>query len=192
MSAEVRKPGTGHALSRRLLQFGRIASHGLEQFEVWSLCIGVGGLALLLIANVIARTFFNSLYYAEEISEFLVLFTTFVGVSYAVRRARHIRMGAIFDGLPYGAKKTMIFVISAVSATIMFIMAVLSFRYLAHARMQGHLTPALRLPYWLFLVIVPVSFLSAGLQYIRTILKNIAEHDVWLSPEQQGEYEAEG
>ncbi len=192
MSAATRATGGLGVLGGRLLKFGRMAGRGLEHFEVWSLCIGVGGLALLLIVNVIARTFFKSLYYAEEISEFLVVFTTFVGVSYAVRRARHIRMGAIFDALPYGAQKTMIFVIAAVSGAVMLIMAGLSFRYLLHARMQGHLTPALRLPYWLFLIIVPLSFLSAGMQYIRTILKNISEHAVWLSPEQQGDYEDEG
>ena len=185
--------GDGRRITRRRMRaFGRMVEQGLERFEVGSLCIGVGGLALLLIANVVARTCFKSLYYAEEITEFLVIFTTFVGVSYAVRRARHIRMGAIFDALPYRAQKTMIFVISAVSGGVMFIMAGLAFRYLMHARMQSHLTPALRIPYWFFLVIVPLSFLSAGMQYIRTIVKNITEHAVWLSPEQQGEYEAEG
>ena len=40
----------------RLRMLGRVVGRGLERFEVWSLCIGVGGLALLLIANVVART----------------------------------------------------------------------------------------------------------------------------------------
>ena len=192
MNAASRAGDGRRILWRRMLKLGHWIGQGLERFEIWALCIGVGGLALLLVANVVARTFFKSLYYAEEISEFLVIFTTFVGVSYAVRRARHIRMGAIFDALPYRAQKTMIFVISAVSGGVMFVMAGIAFRYLTHARIQGHLTPALRIPYWLFLVIVPLSFISAGLQYVRTIIKNISEHAVWLSPEQQGEYEVEG
>ncbi len=192
MTPGVNTGGGLAGLGRWIVRIGRLAGKMLESFEVWALCLGVGGLALLLIANVIARTFFQGLYYAEELAEFLILFTTFVGVSYGVRRARHIRMGAIFDALPHGARKAMIFVIASVSALVMFIMAWLAFRYLMHARMQGHLTPALRLPYWLFVLIVPLSFLSAGLQYIRTILKNVAERAVWISPEQQGEYEAEG
>jgi hypothetical protein len=41
------------------------------------------------------------------------------------------------------------------------------------------------------MIIVPIGFASAGIQYVRTIIKNIIEKDVWLSPEQQSEYEEE-
>ena len=163
-----------------------------EWFEVASLCIGVFLMAALLIANVIARTFFTGIYFVEEVSQFLVLFTTFVGVSYAVRRARHIRMGALFDLLPRGGRKFMIFLICGVSAATMFLMAYYSLRYMNSSRLMGHHTPSLRLPYWLFLIVVPVGFVSAGVQYIRTIYKNIVETEVWLSPDQQGEYAEEG
>ncbi len=179
-------------LRSEALAAARAVGRVIEGFEVTALCAGVGCLALLLIVNVIARTFFHSLYFAEELSEFLVLFTTFVGISYAVRKARHIRMGAIFDALPRRAQKVMITIISAISAAVMFLMAYFAFRYFNSARMLGHSTPALRLPYWVFLVIVPLGFLSAGLQYIRTLFKNAAEHEVWLSPEQQSEYDEEG
>lgn len=165
--------------------------HGIELFEVWVLCIGIFSLAVLLIANVFARTFFQSIYFVEEISEFLVILITFVGLSYAVRKARHIRMGAIFDAMPPRLQKVFIFIICAVSATVMFMMARYSLNYMMVARDMMHRTPALRLPYWLFLVIIPLGFFSAGLQYVRTIIKNVVEKDVWLSPEQQGEYEEE-
>ena len=77
--------------------FNRILGSVVDTFEVVSLCFGVAALACLLMANVVAREFFKSIYFVEEVSEFLVIFTTFVGVSYAVRKARHIRMGAFFD-----------------------------------------------------------------------------------------------
>jgi TRAP-type C4-dicarboxylate transport system permease small subunit len=73
----------------------------------------------------------------------------------------------------------------------MFLMARFSFDYMMVSREMMHRTPALRLPYWLFLVIIPIGFFMAGMQYMRTIAKNITEKDVWLSPEQQSEYEEE-
>lgn len=164
----------------------------LDFFEVTVLSLGVFALAALLIANVIARNFFRSIYWAEEISAILILFITFVGVSYAVRKARHIRMGAIFDALPDKAQKVMIIIISLYGALVMFYMTHISWQYVARARMTQQVTPALRIPYWITLIIIVVGFLSAGIQYVRTIMKNIAEKDVWLSPEQQSEYEPEG
>lgn len=166
-------------------------SSAVEWFEVTVLCTGILALAVMLIANVIARTFFRSIYFVEELSEFLVILITFTGVSYGVRKARHIRMGAVFDAMNPVLKKVFIFIISGVSATVMFLMANFSYNYMTVSRTLLHKTPALRLPYWLFLVIIPVGFTLAGIQYIRTIIKNITEKEVWLSPEQQSEYEPE-
>ena len=165
--------------------------HVVEGFEVIVLSLGVFFLAGLVIINVFARTFFVSIYFVEELTELLVVLITFTGVSYAVRKARHIRMGAFFDSMNPKAQKIMVFIICGVSAVVMFIMARYAFNYMMTARNMGHRTPALRLPYWLFLVIIPLGFFSAGIQYLRTIYKNIVEMDVWLSPEQQGEYEVE-
>lgn len=164
----------------------------VDYFEVSVLSIGVFLLAALLIANVIARNFFRSIYYAEEVSMILVIFITFVGVSYAVRKARHIRMGAIFDAMNPKVQKVMLIFIALYSAAVMFLMAYYSYEYVVTARMTMQVTPSLRIPYWMTVVIVVVGFTSAGIQYIRTIIKNILEKDVWLSPEQQSEYEAEG
>ena len=179
--------------SAPLKVFFRKSSHiigvVINAFEVGSLVVGVGVLSALLIINVVARELGQSIYFAEEMSEFLVIFTTFVGLSYGVRRARHIRMGAFLDLMPASAEKAFTIIISAVSATVMFIMANASYQYLIHSLNMGHTTPALRLPYWIFYVIVPIGFFMAGIQYIRTIIKNFTEKKTWMSPEQQSEYD---
>lgn len=164
----------------------------VDWFEVSVLSFGVFMLAALLIANVIARNFFRSIHYAEEVSMILVIFITFVGVSYAVRKARHIRMGAIFDAMNPKIKKIMIYIIAGYSGAVMLLMAYFSYHYVATAYTTMQVTPSLRIRYWMIMVIVIVGFASAGIQYIRTIIKNIMEEEVWLSPEQQSEYEIEG
>ena len=170
------------------MKVNRIIGKAINAFEVFILCIGVGLLALLLMANVIAREFFTSIYFAEEVSEFLVIMVTFVGLSYGVRKARHIRMGAFLDLMPARLEKIFIIIIAAVSAVVMFIMADASYDYLMYAMHRGHKTPALWLPTWMFYIIVPIGFFSAGVQYIRTVIKNLVEKDVWMSPEEQSEF----
>ena len=160
--------------------------------EVSILVFCVAGLGVLLIANVFARTFFQSIYFAEEVSKFLVMLTTFTGVSYGVRKARHIRMGAFLDAMPEKLEKVFIIMISLISAFVMGVMTWFSYKYLMNAMEMGHMTPALRVPKWIFYVIIPIGFGMACLQYIRTIIKNFTEKKVWQSPDQQSEYEDEG
>lgn len=159
--------------------------------EVSILVLCVAALGLLLIANVFARTFFQSIYFAEELSKFLVMLTTFTGMSYGVRKARHIRMGAFLDYMPPKIEKIFLVMISLTSAVVMGIMAWFSYLYLMNAMGLGHTTPALRLPKWTFYVIIPIGFGMASLQYIRTVIKNFTEDEPWQSPDQQSEYEDE-
>jgi len=170
---------------------GRGIAKAVDWFEVGALSSSTALLAILLIANVIARTFFQAIYFAEEVSEFLIIFTTFVGVSYAARKARHIRMGAFLDSMPPKVEKIFIYGISSINAFVMFLMAWYSWGYMVNAKTMNQTLQALRLPYWITLVIVPIGFFSAGIQYVRTVFKNIREEDVWQSPEQQSEYEDE-
>jgi len=174
-----------------LRKVNRAVGKVVNGVEVSILVFCVAALGILLIANVFARTFFQSIYFAEEISRFLVMLTTFTGVSYGVRRARHIRMGAFLDAMPLKMEKTFIIIISLVSALVMGMMAWFSYEYLMNAMSRSHVTPALRVPKWTFYVIIPIGFGLACIQYLRTILKNLTEKDVWQSPEQQSEYEDE-
>lgn len=183
-SREIKRISPVRLFNRRL---GRV----VNAVEVSILVFCVAALAVLLIANVFARTFFQSIYFAEEVSMFLVMLTTFTGVSYGVRKARHIRMGAFLDAIPPKMEKGFIIFISFISAGVMAIMTWFSYKYLMNAMQMAHMTPALRVPKWTFYVIIPIGFGLACIQYIRTIIKNFIEKDPWQSPDQQSEYEDE-
>ena len=187
MPAESEHPLKTGALRKLNRGVGKV----VNAVEVSILVFCVAALAVLLITNVFARTFFQSIYFAEEVSKFLVMLTTFTGVSYGVRKARHIRMGAFLDAMPPKMEKTFIIIIALVSAVVMAIMAWASWEYLINAMSKGHMTPALRVPKWIFYVIIPIGFGLACIQYIRTIIKNLIEKEPWQSPDQQSEYEDE-
>jgi C4-dicarboxylate transporter, DctQ subunit len=187
---KLQKPDAA-APTAAIKKIGGMLGRAVDVTEVFVLSAGTGALALLLLINVIARTFFRSIYYAEELSEVLITIVTFVGVSYAARKARHIRMGAILEAFPARLEKVLVVLISGISAVVMFVLAYHSYRYLMFVKTMEQTTPSLRIPYWIFLIIVPIGFFMAGFQYVRTVIKNFAEKEVWLSPEQQSEYEEE-
>ncbi|WP_321366566.1 TRAP transporter small permease [uncultured Desulfuromusa sp.] len=176
------------SLFQKINHYSGLIINGIE-VSIMVFC--VAALAVLLIVNVVARTFFQSLYFADEISMFLVLIITFVGVSYGVRKARHIRMGAFLDAMPPKMEKVFIIAISLISAVVLGIMTWASWKYLLNAFDRGHMSQALRLPKWAFYVIIPAGFGLASIQYLRTIIKNLTEDEPWQSPDQQSEYEDE-
>ncbi len=185
------KIGTKGSFIRVWKKVGAVSGLIVDRLEVTIISASTAALAVLLIANVIARSFFRSIYFAEEAAQFLIIMVTFVGTSYAARKARHIRMGAILEAFPPKLEKVFVIFMSAISALVMFILAYHAFKYMEVARFRGQTTPSLRAPYWTFLIIAPIGFFMAGFQYVRTLIKNIIEKDVWLSPEQQSEYEDE-
>ena len=189
MNPETHVDTSTMSLFQKINHYSGLIVNGIE-VSVMVFC--VAALAVLLIVNVIARTFFQSLYFADEISVFLVLIITFVGVSYGVRKARHIRMGAFLDAMPPKMEKIFIISISLISAVVLGIMTWASWKYLLNALDRGHMSQALRIPKWIFYAIIPVGFGLSTIQYLRTIIKNLTEDEPWQSPDQQSEYEDEG
>lgn len=188
MNPETHIDTSSMSLFQKINHYSGLIVNGIE-VSIMVFC--VAALAVLLIVNVIARTFFQSLYFADEISVFLVLIITFVGVSYGVRKARHIRMGAFLDAMPPKMEKVFIISISLISAVVLGIMTWASWKYLLNALDRGHMSQALRVPKWIFYAIIPVGFGLSTIQYLRTIIKNLTEDEPWQSPDQQSEYEDE-
>lgn len=155
------------------------------------LMFGIAFMAVIMIVNVIARSFFESIYFIEELTQITVIFVTFGGLGYGVRKARHIRMGAIFDVMNPKVQTIMIWIICLVSGALMFFLSFKSITYIQRLIRFKEMTPALHIPYWITIVIVPFGFFMSGVQYMLTIVKNVLEKDVWLSSEQRSEYEDE-
>lgn len=162
----------------------------IEKIEEIILCLGIGILAVVLILNVIARKSGTSIYFIDELAMLLVIWITFIGLSYAARKGRHIRMAALFDLSSTKIQKSMMYIISAISAITMFYLAYLSYNYVYTIFRWQQMLPALGIPYWIGVFIVPLGFSLAGIHYLMTIIQNIRMRDeVWISPEQKSEYE---
>lgn len=155
------------------------------------LVFGIAFMAVIMIVNVIARSFFESIYFIEELTQITVIFVTFGGLGYGVRKARHIRMGAIFDAMNPKVQTILIWIICIISGVLMLFLSFKSITYIQRLVKFKEMTPALHIPYWITIVIVPFGFFMAGIQYFLTIVQNILRRDVWLSSEQRSEYEDE-
>ena len=169
----------------------REISKWITKLEELCLAWGILGIAALTIGNVIARTAFStSLVFAEEISQFLIVFVTFLGIGYAAGQGRHIRMTAIYDLLPERTRKVLAVTIAATTSALLFYLSYLAVRYaLDTVRELGSVSPALRVPLWIVYLAAPLGFALGGLQYALAVVKNLTTKGVWLSFEKDDGYD---
>lgn len=163
---------------------------GIARFEAFVLALGVILMAANSIANVIGRfVFAQSIYFSEELNQFLIVLVTFVGIGYAARKGRHIRMSALYDQLDDRGRKVLMIIIAAATALVMFALAWFSYEYVARLAKLGKVTPSLQVPLYVTYLWVPIGFLITGIQYLLTVVQNLRSDDVWISYEQIDSYE---
>lgn len=135
-------------------------------------------------ANAIGRYVFGkSLFFSEELNQFLIVAVTFIGFAYAVRKGRNIRMTAVYDSLGYAAKKTISTVISITTGLLMFYLAYKAIFYVIEIKELNRLSPALQFPVYIIYSIIPVGLSIAGLQYLIAFFMNITHKEIYLSHE---------
>ena len=155
---------------------------GLLATERAILAAGILGIAGVSIVNVLARNLAGgSLPFAEEVSQALMLWVTFAGAGLAARRARHIRMSALYERLRGGARKLAWMGISAGTASLLLVLAVLAVRYVLRTHEVGGVTPALRVPLSLVYLVVPLGLGITALEYALTFLRNLLSDGVHAS-----------
>lgn len=162
------------------------------RIEAWTLGWSILVLAGFTMANVIGRFMFDqSIYFMEELSEFLMVLITFFGLGYVTRMGRHIRMTALYDQLPPRARKLLMIVIAAVTATVMLALAWYALEYVQRTAARGKVTPALQVPLYLTYIPVVLGFTLSGVQYLLTVLRNLDLSDprVFASFSAVDEYE---
>jgi len=185
MSSSTSTGATSHSWLSTLDRF-------VDRAEAFILGWGVIIMAANTIANVFGRYVFSqSIYFTEELNEFLIIIITFMGLGYVTRKGRHIRMSAFYDMLPARSKKLMMILIASTTAVAMFILAWYAFEYVAKIARRGRVTPSLQVPLYMTYVWVVVGFALTGIQYVLTVVKNLnlADENVYISYTTVDQYE---
>ena len=150
----------------------------ISKIEELFLSFSIILMAAILIAGVLARAVFNSsLTFTEEVGQMLNIIVTFFGIGYCARQARHISMSILYDIVNKTGKKIMMYLISFVTAVIMFFLTYLSLKYVMGVQELGRVTAALRIPMWITYIPIPLGFLLGGIEYTRTFFANIKNKD---------------
>lgn len=143
-------------------------------------------ISVMIVGNVLNRAITGKSWaFAQEISNFAIIIATFMGISYAAREGRHIRMSAFFDMAPKMVKKVLAIFISFVTAVVLLVLAYYSIEYVLWIKDTGRVTTALQVPAYFMAIFLPIGFILGALQFLRNMWINFKEEDVFIGTEKK-------
>ncbi|WP_245805871.1 TRAP transporter small permease [Bacillus alkalicellulosilyticus] len=143
-------------------------------------------ITVMIAGNVFSRILTNKSWaFAYEVSQFAVMIATFMGISYAARKGRHISMSAFYDMAPFPIRKALSIIIPFFTAIILLVLAYYAYGYLDNVRNSGRISAALEIPVYYFLYFVPIGLILGAIQFLRNMWINIKEKEVYLATEKK-------
>ncbi len=137
-------------------------------FEEWTLFLTVTAALVALFASVVLRYGFNhSLAWSEELVRLVIIYTTFVGCSRAVKNGAMVRIDALVQFFPKLKQPLLLF---SYAATLLFagILIVYGIQMVMLQLKTGQKTIIMQIPMaWLYCVLP----LSGGLMGFRALVQ---------------------
>ena len=118
----------------------------------------MGVMVALVFGNVVARYIFNlSFIWAEELSQYLMVWVTFLGAGLAFTQGRHVAMDLVHDLLPAAPRAALRWFVLVLTLAFLTATAVLGVQFALFAWDQE--TPAMNIPFGVPYLAVPIGAL---------------------------------
>jgi len=142
----------------------RIDKH-LEEFllvPLFSVMVFVIG------AQVFMRKVLNdSLSWSEELARYCFIWLVFIGISYAVKKQRHIRITALFDKLNDKVQIVLSFIVTFVFIVFALIVVYFGYEIADKILSSNQISPSLRIPMGLVYMAAPIGMLLTVIRLLQ-------------------------
>ena len=137
---------------RVLEKLSRSINHWVE-YMLFALGISM---ALIVANQVFFRYALNqSLFWSEELARYLLVWLTFLGATVAYRRKVHPGIDVLFARMAPAMQKASAVLTHVASMALFAVMILYGYQFAYFVRLQ--ISPALYLPKWIILSIIPLS-----------------------------------
>jgi C4-dicarboxylate transporter, DctQ subunit len=128
--------------------------------------------SLLLFVNVVMRYVFNmSIYWAEELVRYLLVWMIFIGASQVTLSGGHVAVDILLRCLPKRAKYFHVLVVSIACIVFFILLGYYSLEQALRVKSAHQVSPAMEFPMWIAYASMPVGALLMLIRYIqKTIL----------------------
>ncbi|HQI17427.1 MAG TPA: TRAP transporter small permease [Bacillota bacterium] len=144
-----------------------------KHFEEAILVFLLATISCVMMAQIIARTFFNSMTWPEEFSRYCYIWTVFLSLGYTIKKGNMLRVGIVMDLLPQKLRKSIEIIVNIIMLVLFVILLRYSIIYTGKIKSSGQFSPAMHLPMWIMYMSTIIGFALAALRMIQEIILNI-------------------
>ena len=142
-----------------------------DNFEGYCCVVSLAAMSIIVIMQVVFRFILRaSLPWSEEVSRYLLVWTTFMGGAYAVRQGAHLGIEAFMLLLPKNIRKIVGIFVMACCAVLCVIIVRFSLDLSLLLLRRNQLSPALRIPIGYMYMALPVGMTLFAVRYIQNIV----------------------
>lgn len=138
-----------------------------ENFEEIIMMLLCAVMACIMIIQVAARYIFKaSLSWSEELTRFMFIWSSFLSISYCIRKRLSIQITLLIDAFPFKLKYLFIMAVDVICLALYAYLTPQAISYLGQTIANGQLSTALRVPMWVIYLAPCVGF---GLSMLRSL-----------------------
>lgn len=142
-------------------------SHYLQRVEETIVAVSLGGATLIIVVSVVMRyVLHNALSWAEEGAILLLVFSTFVGASLALRHREHVGIDILSTLVGPRGRKGLLILSAVLTACYCAALGGLGWVMATSDSAVNAVTPALQLPVWAVQLALP---LGLTLMFLRAL-----------------------
>ena len=144
-----------------------------ENFEAIFIKIILASASLIIFCQVIARYVFDSSFsWSEEVSRYAFIWMIYLGVSYAVKMDKHIRVDSLtaFNILPDKGKKSVCLLADFIFLGFAIAIAKIGFSVAYLIASRGQITAATEIPMWVVYLAVPTGYSLCCFRLVQRIV----------------------
>lgn len=143
----------------------------LCKVEEMFLKVGIAVMGIIMILQVVFRLFFKALTWSEELAKYLFVWVVFIGISYGVSKAIHIRLDYFYNKLFSQASRVISIVIDLLCLGLLIFFLKPSLEYLQFECTQNAATIPIHLGY--VAAAMPCSIILTSTKFILNIIKMV-------------------
>lgn len=127
----------------------------------------VGVMSLVLIIQVICRTFFGfSIFWSEELARYCLVWITFIGASIALKNVELANLDILVEKISKNFRWIALLIIEGLVLCFIILAIIYGFKQTFSTGSLSQVSPAMQLPMWVVNISVPIGF---GVMLIHTL-----------------------
>ena len=141
-----------------------------ESLEEVLMCILLVCMACVMIYQIFSRFVLNSsISWGEEVTIYMFIWSTFLGISYCIRKRLTIQIEMLVGAFPEGVQKIVLILVDVVQLAMFTYMIPAAYTYLMRTIASGQVSAALQIPMQYVYAAPLVGFVLTDIRLVQDI-----------------------